>query len=256
MPIEGLGQLALVVLTALAPTPETCPIPRRAAVRIDGSGLAGRSEALLERVRTRAEAVLRQWDVRPASAPEDPHIEIAISSLPGATGYRMGYGASAAGHEIAEASGTAECRLCTEDEFIEQLESVVDALVPRLAKATEPVVDPTPVPEPPPRERASTPAPVPTPSWSRLHRAGVGLSIAGATFTGLGLGLSLGEPLLLREDADRRFALWPVGVAVASAGAAMLISGVVALSIERRHRRASRASVTARTARAGLRARR
>jgi len=221
-----------------------------ASVEVDGSGLGEGADVVTERVRHRVESVLRQWDVRPARLPDDPVIALGLIRLPEDTGYRVTYRVRRGAEELRDFNGTAECRLCTESEFVDQIEPVIDAIVPRLIAKTEAMAGsaaPASAPSSSPSSSASAPAPrsVPRELELRLQQAralGVGLLGSGAVLFGVGGGLALGsvwmQDLFVSDRDETLFPLRATSAALATVGTAALISGIVLLV--RSKRRAKR----------------
>jgi len=224
-----------------------CPTVVHAGLGVDGGNLGGEGrDVTADRVRQRLTSMLRQWDVRPPRDDHDPVLQVALSSLPNYAGYRLTIRVSRGDEELTALAGSAECRLCTEDEFVDQVEERVEGTLERLLGAMAPEPEPAEpvapteavalVPTPPP------PVVVSPPRWElqarkdvvMLHRAGLGLGIAGAALVGLGVAW-IGTYPLLPDDGDTSARqLWVAGTATAAAGTAALVSGIVLLVVARR----------------------
>jgi len=227
-----------------AGTREACPSVTHVGLDIDGEQLGGGSDLLIERVRRRLQAVLRQWDVRPARDASHPVLTVRLSRLPDYAGYDLQFSARRGDEDLPEVAGSAECRICTEDEFVEHVGEGFERMLLRLVP-TSSVATVTPATPPSPR-RAVKPGPPPTvarplpenPDLLRLRRAGVGLGIGGAVLIGAGVGIAILQPILLTDGVAEARQLWVPGTVMAVAGTTALVSGIVLLAVENRRRRA------------------
>lgn len=223
--------------------PSACPTVTHVGLEIEGEQLGEGSELLLERVRRRLQSTLRQWDIRPAREASHPVLTVRLSRLPDYAGYDLQFSGRRDGEELPEVAGSAECRICTEDEFVEHVGETFERMLSRLIPA--PVVNATP-PAPAVSRRNATPSPAPVvvrplpedPDLLRLRRAGVGLGIGGSVLIGAGVGIAILQPILLTDGVAEARQLWVPGTVMAVAGATALVSGIVLLAVENRRRRA------------------
>ena len=242
MPTQGLSgrrrSLGVLVLVGSVMTTEAeAASPVRASVEVDASALGETGEVLGPIVQERAESTLREVDVAPGTSPSDPVLTMVLEPLSADAGFRTTYQAMRDGEPIEGTSGTNECRLCTDDELLEQIARTVQSVGPKLRLPTPQPTEPAVGESPPAVAAPVAPSIDRAPPMSGLGRAGLGLSVTGAAALGLGIGLAVSESLLLEEDSARARGLTEPGVAVAVVGAAMVGTGIAMLAVDIRRRR-------------------
>lgn len=217
-----------------APQAET-GAPLRAELVIEAE-LGDASAVVVERVRVRGEARLRQREVLPARDASDPQIRIRIEPLGDEPGYRCHYGAYDGAGVIAQSDGVSLCKLCTEAELVDHVEAAIDRVVPKLAARTVDVV-------PPPRvDPKASPRAAPL---SSLGKAGIGVLIGGVVASVAGA-VVLSRPTVVKDDelTRERTSYRNPGIAVLSVGLAVLVAGATMLAVDR-HRARRRGAATA-----------
>lgn len=226
-----------------------CPTVTHVGLEIDGTKLGEGAEFTVERVRRRLQATLRQWDIRPARDRTHPILQVTLSRLPDYAGYDLLYTARRGDEELPGVAGSAECRVCTEDEFVEHVDEGFERLLSRLTPHA--VATPTPVT---PQVRAPAPPvsapPIPPPVTEdpylvRMRRQGIGLSIAGGTVLGAGVAIAAVQPALVQDGVYGSRRLWVPGTVTAVVGATALVSGIILMVIEHRRRTSGRPAARA-----------
>jgi hypothetical protein len=216
--------------------------PRYATVEIDTSDIGEEGPIIKRRTRERTDVVLRAAGVLPGRAgADDPMIHIDVDELAGADpGYQCEVWISRKGVVLGERRRV-ECTLCTESEIVERAEAAVSELVAQLDTLVveEPAAEPEPEPEPTEAEPASS---SPTDDGSRkrlgtLGKAGVGLLAVGVAGAGVGAVLVALQPVVDQDDPLHETNYRPPGIVTLSAGAAVLVAGVVMLVVDRRRAR-------------------
>jgi hypothetical protein len=199
--------------------------PLRAELVIEADLGEDASTVLVDRIRVRGEALLRQREVLPARGDGDPKIRIRVETLGDAIGYRCHFGAYDRDGVIAGSDGVSLCKLCTEAELVDHVEAAIDRVVPEL---------PTPggVDVPPPRVEPAAPkrsAPLAT-----VGKAGLGVLIAGVAI-GIAGAVVISRPTEVK-DTDlvlERTSYRKPGIAVLSVGLAALLVGGALLVVDR-----------------------
>lgn len=200
----------------------------RAELEIDAQ-LGEGSEVIRERVRIRAEALLRKHEILPARDASDPRIAIHIERRSDGPGYRCRFSVQHNGAAVAGSEGVSECPLCTEVELVEHVEAAIERVAPRVPAAAPP---PTDVPPPTVVDDSPRKAPL-----SPIGKAGIGVSSVGA------LGIVIGAVLVTRppERGDglegESTELRKPGIAVLAVGCGLLIGGLAMLAVDRHRAR-------------------
>lgn len=241
-----------------APCSETDGVHRVSLV-VDTSALLEESAVIQERVREGLAVTLRDLEILPAKQASEPTLRVELRQADG-DAFRYGFSITLERGELRQQAlrHSGECESCTEGEIVARVLTTVDTLGEELCEATAPEAEeaetaPTsePVVEvPPPRlDRAAMddpdPADVGDPSPSgrrRLGPVGVGgvasLSVGGVAL-GVGVALALRQPTPLEDRPLFVRSTETPGVAVASVGAGLLLTGVILLLIDRRRTRRS-----------------
>lgn len=218
---------------APADSAQVCPSVLRVGLHVDRVGLEDWGDVLVERSRERGLAVLRQWDVRPPGA-GDPAFHLVLSQLEGDSGFAVDYQVKIDGEAVASLSGRAECRLCTDAEFYDEVEARVDGLMnrwtamsrplPMCSKATDTAVASSNLTEGPSQG---------------LQIAGISLLSVGMAGVGVGTGFLASVPLL-PENSRPQSRLTIPGAAVAAGSAVLVGAGIALLVVHRRRTRTTR----------------
>ncbi|MCB9570112.1 MAG: hypothetical protein H6710_23380 [Myxococcales bacterium] len=243
----------LLLVIALA-GPEADSI-HRADLDVDTSALGGDGPIIQERIRERVGVKLREAEILPARALDEPRLEITLR--PGDAGeFSFAY-------ELRLLVGDprripvkhhGECASCTEGELVERLVAAVDQLLPELrehstlapASATEPtdpeagaapLEGPAEVEGPAPPEPVDVdPGPAP-PRLGPLGKAGLAAISVGAAAAVLGVVLALRPPTPLEDRPLYVRNTRPPGLAVAISGGGLLVGGVTLMLVDRARRR-------------------
>jgi hypothetical protein len=255
-----------IPLAAVGPTPAraavaSCPEvdrTRRATLVVDTSALEEGAPVVQERVREGLAVTLRDLEILPAKQASAPVLRVEIWQL-GADDFRYGFAITLERGEArrVEFRHSGECDACTEGEIVSRVLEAVEGLAADLCAATEQgdaapaqTVDDASVddepPPPPPRldpeeiprddEALSTLPPAPAPARRPLGAAGKGglaAVVVGAAAVGVGTALALRAPIPLDDRPLYVRNTQPPGIAVASAGAGVVLTGVILLIVDR-----------------------
>lgn len=228
--VAGLMAAAPARAAAEAPPTTAAPAaddaPRRAELVIEAE-LGDASAVVVDRVRVRGEALLRQREVLPGRGAADPQIRIRIEPIGDEPGYRCHFGAWTADAVVPGSDGTSLCKLCTEAELVDHVEAAIERVVPRIPVEAAPVVAPAPVAPPPGRAPLSV-----------LGKAGIGVLAAGVAATIAGAVIvtrptKVQEMGLSREQTEFR----TPGLAVLGIGVAVAIAGLALVAVDRHRAR-------------------
>ena len=227
-----------VSTTVDASSVETAPGERgtvRAELVIEAE-LGGGSAVLVERVRVRGEALLRQREVLPARDGAGSRIVIRIERIGSEPGYTCHFAAYRGEVVVANSDGVSLCKLCTEAELVDHIEAAIDRVVPKLPE--EPAVARQ---APLPAVQSPKPAPL-----APLGKAGIGVGVAGLVAAVAGAVL-ITRPTEVRDSGLERSQtdFRRPGIAVLSVGLAAMIAGLAMLAVDR-HRAKPRAGGVAR----------
>ncbi|MEZ4448057.1 MAG: hypothetical protein R3B09_01175 [Nannocystaceae bacterium] len=224
---------------AVAEAPAAAPL--RVAFSIDTSEVGEEGPVIRRRIDERGALVLRELEVLPARSEEDPRLIATIHQDP-ADPFNYTYVLAlvdARGDTRLETRG--ECKQCTEGALTERVIEAVRTTIVRLRQLDAPEEPPSTRPEGPEPPPSVVPEPAPEPAGlGPKGKAGVGLTIVGVLAAGTGLGLTLNPSRVDPDMPLHRIETQTPGVAILSAGAAVLITGVVLLVLDRpgrRHRR-------------------
>lgn len=216
--------------------------PFETALQVDASALGPSGDVVASRIEERCTGTLREQGILVGVDSGAGRIVVTIEPLPdAAVGYRTKIVLMEGGTMLPETESSAECRLCTEEELLDQ----VDASVTRVAaeararkaealraeRSTEPA--PTAPPEDKPQER---------PRIGALGGAGVGVAVLGVVVTGVGVGLALRPPQRLEDEPTKRVNTRPPGLGLAISGSVVLVAGIAMLAADAGLRRRSRGS--------------
>lgn len=230
---------------------------RRATLVVDTSALEEGAPVVQERVREGLAVTLRDLEILPAKQASAPALRVEIWQL-GADAFRYGFAITLERGEArrVEFRHSGECDACTEGEIVSRVSEAVEGLAADLCAATEQhegappeaveaapaEVEPSP---PPPRVDAAalreddalsstTPAPAPARRpLSAAGKGGVAAVVLGAAAIGVGSVLALREPTPLDDRPLYVRNTQPPGIAVASTGAGVLLTGAILLLVDR-----------------------
>jgi hypothetical protein len=169
----------------------------------------------------------------------DPVIRIDVDVLAGPDpGYQCEIWIDHRGEVVGERRKV-ECTLCTESEIVQRVETTVSELVALLPAETtaEDEVEPEPEPEPAPEPKPQGPPDDGRVRLGALGKTGAALIALGATGAGVGAVLVALPPKVDQDDPLYETTYRPPGIATLAAGAAVLVSGVVMLVVDRRRAR-------------------
>lgn len=243
----GFASLYALALAGPATAGEpTATEPRYATVEIDTSDVGEEGPVLKRRTRERTDVVLRAANVLPGRTSDDPLIHVDIDELTGSEpGYQCEVWISRADVVVGERRRV-ECTLCTETEIVQRVEATVSELVTQLdvrlkeqpepdgpvAEPDEPVAEPTtdPVSGSPATDAGRAPLGV-------LGKTGLALIAMGVAGAGVGAVLVALPPKVDQADPLYETNYRPPGLATLASGAAVLVTGVVLLVVDRRRAR-------------------
>ena len=199
--------------------------PLRAELVIEADLGEDASTVLVDRIRVRGEALLRQREVLPARGDGDPKIRIRVEALGDAIGYRCHFGAYDRDGVIAGSDGVSLCKLCTEAELVDHVEAAIDRVVPQL-----PVRGGVDVPPP----RVEPAAPRRSAPLTSVGKAGLGVLVAGVAI-GIAGAIVISRPTKVKDPelALERTSYRTPGIAVLSVGLAALLVGGALLVVDR-----------------------
>lgn len=202
---------------------EPSAAPLRAELVIEAD-LGDASTVVVERMRVRGEALLRQREVLPARGDGDPKIRIRVEPIGDEPGYRCHFGAYDGDGVVAGSDGVSLCKLCTEAELVDHVEAAIDRVVPRLP--TRAVDVPPPRVEPTPPKRSAPLGPV--------GKAGLGVLVAGVAI-GIAGAVVISRPTEVNDTelSLERTSYRTPGIAVLSVGLAALLVGGALLVVDR-----------------------
>ena len=239
------GLFALVLASPAVAAAHTATEPRYATVEIDTSDVGEEGPVLKRRTRERTDVVLRAANVLPGRTSDDPLIHVDIDEITGSEpGYQCEVWISRADVVLGERRRV-ECMLCTETEIVQRVETTVSELVVQLdvlLKAEEPEPD-EPVAEPDEPEPTTDPvAGSPAADQGRallgaLGKTGIALIAMGVAGAGVGAVLVALPPKVDQDDPLYETTYRPPGIGTLAAGAAVLVTGVVMLVVDRRRPR-------------------
>lgn len=229
---------------ALGPAPQE---GKQATLTVDTSHVGEAGPIIRRRTEERGAIVLRDAGVLSGDDPEDPVIRVDVHEIGGEDpGFRLEVWIERK-DEILVPKRTIECTLCTETEIVAKAEVEIVTLVSELpseSTSTEPAVaspPPTGDPTAPPGEDTDTTTPPPATPIDDERRplgpkgkAGIGLLAGGAVVAGVGIGLAVPGWKPLDDDPTTERSTRPIGIGVAAAGGAALITGAVLLALDRR----------------------
>lgn len=222
----------------------TATEPRYATVEIDTSDVGEEGPVIKRRTRERTDVVLRAANVLPGRTSDDPLIHVDIDELTGSEpGYQCEVWISRADVVLGERRRV-ECTLCTETEIVERVETTVSELVAQLDVLLEVQPEPDePLGEPDEPEPTTAPASgSPATDAGRaplgaLGKTGIALIAMGIAGAGVGAVLVALPPKVDQDDPLYETTYRPPGVGTLAAGAAVLVTGVVLLVVDRRRAR-------------------
>lgn len=222
--------------------------PVRAELEVDAVALGEDGEVIAQRIRVRAEALLRSHEVLPARTAEDPHLRLEIGPLEGDDpGYRCKWTVLRAGKPVDGGTGASVCRLCTEDELLEHVDAAIErgiSQLPPVSTTPVPAVGPTdpvaPTTDVPPRTVDDPPRPRRAPLGT-LGKAGVGVLAVGVGALVPGIVLAVLPDkvgIVGGNELDKRTISTRIpGIALAAGGGAAIIAGAVLLAVDRKRAR-------------------
>lgn len=213
--------------------------PRRASLEIDTSDIGAEGPVVKRRVRERADVALRAAGVLPARPDHaDPLVHVDIDALQGEDpGYQFELWVSQGGTIVGERRRV-ECTLCTESEIVARVEATITEVLGQLEVPRDEAVAAEPKPPAPEPSEPETEPDRPRARLSGLGRAGIGLLSVGVVGVGVGAVLVALPPTVDENDPLYETTTRPPGFAVLGVGAAVLVSGVVMLAVDRKRTRA------------------
>jgi hypothetical protein len=219
--------------------------PSYGDVAIDTSKLGADGPVIQQKIRERADVVLRERGVLPPRDAADPIIEVSIVEITGEhPGYAYRVDVVRAG-EPAATSAAIECGLCTEGELVKAVAARIERAVATLDDA------PTPAAVPPPRVDPRTTSPTTDRAEPPVHSPA--LRITGVTLAGIGgAALIPGAILAAREPKPKpdmpleETNTRPAGYAVLGVGIGLVVTGAVLLIVDARRRSRARTATVAR----------
>jgi hypothetical protein len=246
--------LALLTAIALASAPTTvgaaqpsgaAPTQDRGPVRAElviQTELGEGSAVITDRVRVRADGLLRKREVLPARSDQDPRIVVRIEPLGETPGYKCNVSIHDASGPIAGTESATTCEVCTENELVDHVEKAIDGVVPQIPAA------PAPPPEPKVTPTTSEITPditAPDKSLTPIGKAGIGVAALGV------VGIVAGAVVVTRPTKDvdmeletERTEFRVPGIAVLAGGLGVLVVGLALIGVDR-HRAKKRGTQTA-----------
>jgi hypothetical protein len=208
----------------------------RASVTVDTSEVGADGPIIRRRILERSDVVLRRHGVLPSQDPDDVQIAVDVEEFDrGGPGFMLHLDIEALGHheEI-------ECALCTETELVARFEARLEVLSTKIAEAAAKEPEPDPAPDPVPEP---TPQPVDDGKLKAMGKAGIALTVVGAVGVGVGLGLALNPERPRTDDPTTETTTQVPGLVTLGIGAAVLITGVALIIVDRTRAKKRRASV-------------
>jgi hypothetical protein len=238
--------LALVTAVALATAPTTAaasapstdaaaqrgPVHAELVIEVElGEG----SAVIADRVRKRADELLRKREVQPSRGAQDPRLVVRITPVSGTPGYDCSVSLHDTKGPIPNTELTTACNMCTEGELIDHVEKAIDGVIPQIPVETAPPPDPKVDPDTTPTTTAITPDTEPRDrSLTPIGKAGIGVAALGLA------GAVAGAVVMTRPtkevddelETDRTEYRVP-GIAVLAGGLGVLVVGIALIAVDR-----------------------
>jgi hypothetical protein len=243
------------------PPAEHAGSPRVGRVFVDAGGLGDAGPVIGGRATLAGKGALQGQGVTHTDAPAGPELQVTLKERD-AGGYRVDYVIVYDGKPVKNGAGGFDCQLCTEDELVEKVEALVIQVAPKMV-----------VPEPETDGGSDTEPDVEDPDddgGSGSHdgngggggtvedgdpnglrgmgKAGIALMVVGGLGVIGGVPLLVIQPLPVENDplqATKARNTKPMGGAMLGVGAAVLVTGVVLLALDRKLAKARRTKAAA-----------
>jgi hypothetical protein len=247
--------LAVAIVGAAGPAQAAPASERRASVEVDTSAVGEAGPIIQRRIEERADVVLRDAEVLPGDD-DDALIRVSVKELTGDDpGFAFDLWVERGGEPVGERRRV-ECNLCTETEIVAKAESEIAVVVAALPAESEAEALPADPVQPDP---AAVGDDSPSKSGADDRRplgpkgkAGIALLVSGTVAAGVGIGLAIPEWKPLDGDPTQEKSTRPLGIALAAAGGAALVTGAVLLGLDRKQSRNSKPSVSLAPSRRGV----
>lgn len=239
------------------PPPDHEGPPRVGRVFVDASGLGDAGPVIGGRATLTGKGALEGQGVTLTDAPAGPELQVTLKERD-AGGYRVDYVIVYDGKPTKNGSGGFDCQLCTEDELVEKVEALVIQVAPKMVvPAAEPEDGPDgPGPDvkdpdggngrDPDHGNGKDPIVDDEPGGlGTLGKTGVALSVVGGLGAIAGVALLVIKPIPVEGDpANATMArnTKPLGGGVLGAGAAVLITGIALLVVDRKRAKQGKAA--------------